>query len=156
MKRQITWGCVMMELIYRAISSFALGIAVLFFYRKILADKSIGRVCWVSISLCFTVYMLFVRIVVPIQIIGGILALWLLLRIFQQGVNLAALMLAFLFGYFLWFTSVFIATPVGILFGEGTIGAILMLLATEMLIYFIAHKLIKLKNGMPYINTPGG
>ena len=143
-----------MELIYRFMGNFMLGMFILLFYQKIMNIKPIKIVCSLSVPLAFATYMLFVLpyMIEPFRSIFGMFILGLLIWIWQRAINWAALTLAFLVGYFFWITSIFIAMAISLPLGITSPIAFVVTLFAEALVYVSAYKLIKLKHGVPPIN----
>lgn len=143
-----------MELIYRAASNFALCIVILLAYQKILSDKTIKRSSFICLPLCFSAYMFITYFLIePLRTIGGLFILGLFLRILQRKVNLAALALSFLCGYFLWIISLVLVAPISmLLFSDFNEWVGLILIFIEIIVYFSAYKLLSFKNGIPHIN----
>ena len=143
-----------MELVYRAASNITFCIVVLLAYQKILSDCRLKGSSFVYLPLSFATYMFLMPMGEPFRTIGSILLLGALLRARKEKVNLAALALAFLFGYFLWGLSLLIATPIGMaLFGTFDESFFFILFAIELLVYLVSYQpMKKTKNGMPHID----
>ena len=145
-----------MELIFRFSTNFLLGMFTVLMYRKIIADNAMKWLCKLSAPLCFAIWMLISYNIIPepfrsilgIVIIGAVLWLW------RRKLNIAVLILAFLFGQFVRAVSLFVAAIVGYLLHLQTNqeAAPLFLLA-DVILYFAAYKILRFKKTITYIES---
>jgi len=133
-----------------------LGMFIFLSYRKIISVKSKNFFFAVGLALIFAVYMVFAHTCIrePIRIIIGVLILGCLLWGRVRSVNLAALVLAFLWGYSAWIISAGIsAMLLGVLLNmtQNKIywNAVLFIQAAT---YLLCYKSIRLKRGLPSID----
>ncbi|MCL1882535.1 MAG: hypothetical protein FWF81_02110 [Defluviitaleaceae bacterium] len=152
-----------MELAHRFIHNFMLGLLILLSYQKIIHGKKTKTLPLLGGAFIFAVYMFFAYayIVEPIRAIIGVLILGTLLYLWQHPTNWAALVLAFLFGYFAWFVSLVISA--GIVATTEVLHSELfaafqdreiyyfLLLFSQATTYFALYKAVRLKNGIPSI-----
>lgn len=147
-----------MELIYRIVLIFMMGIFILFAYQKIIHTKFTKRASLLIITLFYTGYMFFSYnyIIEPIRTIIGTLLLGILIWLWHRTINWAGLTLAFLCGYFAWVVSLAISTPI-IYFIFGTEPNQIYLyiaLFMQALAYFTFYKIVPLKDGITSIHFP--
>lgn len=82
----------------------------------------------------------------------GIASLGALLWKWERSVNWTALVLAFLFGYMVRIVSTTMSAAIAYVMGFGETNLLwYFVIFTEVVFYFFAYKLIKLKNGIPQI-----
>jgi len=145
-----------MEIVRIIILHFMLGFFILLSYHKILNQKFTKIFFQFGLAMVFAAHMYFSHIYImePVRSIIGVIYLGILLRFWQRSINWAALTLAFLAGYFVWLISLAISAPVIYILSGEEPKPILQYVALfiQAVIYFMLHKVIKLKNGITSIN----
>jgi len=145
------------DIVYRIVSNFLHSAFILILYGKIISGKVITPNCLVVISISFAAYMTASHryIPEPLRTTLGIILLGLLLWAWRKRPNWTGLVLAFLCGYVAWIISAFITATICSIILETTEESIvetLISLITQFASYLAAYKLVRIKNGIPYIN----
>ena len=137
------------------VSNLLLGIIILLFYQKIINTKLDRIMPVLASSLLFAAVMFLSSgyVIEPLRTIAGIASLGTFYWAWQRSMNWAALILVFVFGFCVRIVSASVSAVFGISLGfYDTELFFILVICVDMLVYFIAYKFIRLKNGIPVIH----
>jgi len=153
-----------MELLYRLLANFLMGVFILAFYSKIIELKieSIGAKFSIACSaLGFATYMAIAYFILeePFRAVSGTLilsfAIWLMFR----NVIMAALLLAVFTGYIAGWLSVLLGNAVNVIVLQAILNLelgnifLFLLLLLEVIAYVCTYKIFVLREGIKSINA---
>ena len=144
-----------MEPIYRLINNFMLGSFISFSYQAILSVKRPKPLPLLIASAVFTVYMFVAHtsIIEPFRTLIGIFVLGASLWVWKRVVNWAALVLAFLWGYFVRIIAMLLSAVFVIVVGVAEESVVIWLwgLVAQAGVYFALFHIPQFKRGFPAI-----